>query len=93
MVEKKEWFFLSYISAFFSVYLMSIGYPVVLTVFKAPAIPIEQSYMYSANATIVGLTGVNSMSNWFPTIAIAIAFVVIIGFIVASFTMGKAMED
>lgn len=92
MVEKQTWFFMSYVSAFFSIYLLSIAYPVILTVFKAPAIPVEQSYVYSANATMVGLTGMNNMSSWFPTLALIIISVVIIGFIISYFSMGRAME-
>lgn len=89
MVEKQTWFFISYASAFLSVYLMSLAYPLIATSFQV-AVPMN-TFTMSYNATMTGLVGVQNIGSWFPLISVVIVMTAIVGLITASFAFGRGM--
>ena len=81
----KPWMFMGYLSAFFSVYLMSVAYSIFPTIFDYS--PSYNTFTYEMNATAV-----TSVGSWAPTLGLVIAAMIVIGIIFSGFSMRKGLK-
>jgi hypothetical protein len=90
MMEKQAWFFVSYVSAFFSVYLMSIAYSILPEALDMPAPTAWNAYTYQVNATMANTA---TMISFLPIILVVLILAACVGLLSSGEAMKKGMEE